>query len=296
MVVSTSTRTAERRNKRRDRKIPPIAAKLWFERFDGSWQKIPAEVININDGGFAVRVAELLRAGQSVLIEGGGIDSATNIRPKGLVAWCAMVGQGEFHAGIALDQVDGRLASTQAFEDHYEILEVHPSASFDTIHKIYRILAQRLHPDNPESGNDEAFKRLLRAFQVLSDPEKRAAFDVVRTTQLSKQYRIFDAETATPGLENEQRKRKGVLALLYTKRLRQPDKAAVSLSEMEQLLAVPREHLEFPLWYLREQGWIARSDNGQFTITAKGVEQAESTGSWQPAAVRESRLIAAALA
>jgi hypothetical protein len=294
--VTTSAREPERRKKRRDRSIPPVAAKLWFERFDGNWQKIAAEVIDINEGGVAVRVTELLRAGQAVLVEGGGVASATNSRPKGRIAWCAMVADGQFHAGISMDQADTGQTAEQSFEDHYETLEVHPSASFDTIHKIYRILAQRLHPDNAESGSEDGFKRLLSAYQVLSDPERRAAFDAIRTAQLSKQYRIFDAETATPGLENEQRKRKGILALLYTKRLRQPEKASVSLNEMEQLLAVPREHLEFPLWYLREQGWIARADNAQFTITAKGVEQAETTGSWQPSAVRESRLIAAATA
>lgn len=294
--MTTSTGTTERRKKRRDRKIPAVAAKLWLESEDGKWQKIRAEIFNLTDGGLAVRVGEALRTGQSVLIEGGGVDSSSNSRPKGRVAWCAADGQGEFQAGISLDQADGEAFAGASFEDYYETLEVHPTASLDTIHKIYRILAQRLHPDNPESGNEDGFKKLLCAYQIISDPEKRAGFDARRSSLLAKQYRIFDAETATPGLENEQRKRRGILALLYTKRLRQPDKAAVSLNEIEKLLAVPREHLEFPLWFLREQGWIARSDNAQFTITAKGVEQAESTGSWQPSAVRESRLISAATA
>ena len=43
----------------------------------------------------------------------------------------------------------------------------------------------------------------------------------------------------------------------------------------EQLLGVPREHLEFSLWYLKEQGMIVRSDSGKFQITIKGVDQAE---------------------
>ena len=62
---------------------------------------------------------------------------------------------------------------------------------------------------------------------------------------------------------------------------------------LENLLAVPREHLEFPLWFLKEQGWVLRSDGGQHSITAKGVDYAESTGAWQPPTSRNSGLLSA---
>jgi DNA-binding IclR family transcriptional regulator len=65
------------------------------------------------------------------------------------------------------------------------------------------------------------------------------------------------------------------LNLLYVKRMQTPESPAMSLTELEDLLGCPREHLEFPLWYLREQGWVARSDNARFAITAKGVDEAE---------------------
>ena len=40
--------------------------------------------------------------------------------------------------------------------DHYELLQVSPTAEIDTIHRVYRLLAQRFHPDNRETGNATA--------------------------------------------------------------------------------------------------------------------------------------------
>jgi predicted transcriptional regulator of viral defense system len=44
------------------------------------------------------------------------------------------------------------------------------------------------------------------------------------------------------------------------------------LREIEEVLGIEKEHLEFALWYLREKGFIQRTDNGRYAITALGVE------------------------
>jgi Mn-dependent DtxR family transcriptional regulator len=77
------------------------------------------------------------------------------------------------------------------------------------------------------------------------------------------------------GVDGERRKRDGVLTLLYRKRIATPEQPALMLKELEELLGVPKEHLEFTVWYLRESQLILRSDNGRFTITLKGVNEAE---------------------
>src|SRR5580658_5638486 len=163
-----------------------------------------------------------------------------------------------------------------AFVDFYEVLQISPNADADAIHRIYRILAQRFHPDNQETGNQENFKTLTEAYQTLADPERRAAYDVNHRDTRRLTWRIFDQSTAPMGVDGERRKRDGVLTLLYRKRVAQPEQPFLMLKELEELLGVPKEHLEFTVWYLRESQLIQRADNGRFTITLKGVDAAEA--------------------
>jgi hypothetical protein len=46
--------------------------------------------------------------------------------------------------------------------------------------------------------------------------------------------------------------------------------------ELERLLGCPAEHLEFHVWYLKEKGWINRTETGTLAITVEGVDCANS--------------------
>ncbi|HET9842059.1 MAG TPA: molecular chaperone DnaJ [Nocardioides sp.] len=62
--------------------------------------------------------------------------------------------------------------------DLYELLGVSRDADTEAIKKAYRRLARQLHPDvNPDPATQERFKEVSRAYEVLSDPQKRAAYD-----------------------------------------------------------------------------------------------------------------------
>ena len=70
-------------------------------------------------------------------------------------------------------------SSAMAQRDFYDILGVSKGADQDTIKKAYRKLAMQFHPDknpdNPEA--EERFKEAASAYEILSDPEKRARYD-----------------------------------------------------------------------------------------------------------------------
>ena len=64
-------------------------------------------------------------------------------------------------------------------QDLYETLGVSRDAGADEIKKAYRRLARELHPDvNPDPETQERFKDVTRAYEVLSDPEKRRMYDL----------------------------------------------------------------------------------------------------------------------
>src|SRR5437763_11618556 len=66
-----------------------------------------------------------------------------------------------------------------AKRDYYEILGIEKGAEVEEIKKAYRKMAVKYHPDkNPDNKTaEEQFKELGHAYEVLSDPQKRAAYD-----------------------------------------------------------------------------------------------------------------------
>lgn len=292
----------EQRGRARQHSPQSQGLKISFDPGSGSRVEADIQVLDSSEDGVGVELAVPLVSGSQVTIAGPLIigDCRTEITARAKVSWCKMVREGNYRAGLAFDHLAGAAHSSHTrvtysapppIVDHYEVMEVNPKASPDTIHRIYRILAQRYHPDNSGSGDEEVFKRLLEAYRVLSNPEARAAYDVQRLASRQTRWRIFEDMQPGRGPEAEKHKRHGILTLLYTQRVNEPEQSGMTIHDIEDLLACPREHLTFSLWYLKENGYIVRSDNGRFSITARGVDQAEEPA---PAGLRQDRLLASA--
>jgi curved DNA-binding protein CbpA len=163
--------------------------------------------------------------------------------------------------------------STNGFHDYYEVLQLSPNADSDTISRVYRILVKRYHPDNRDTGDDGKFNDIVQAYRVLSDPEKRAAYDVKYDENHATVMKIFEEASTPDTFQDDRRIFEGILSLLYIARRRDPEHGGMGIIQLERLLGCPAEHLEFHIWYLAEKNWIARQNNGQFAITVSGIDR-----------------------
>jgi curved DNA-binding protein CbpA len=166
--------------------------------------------------------------------------------------------------------------ATDELVDYYEVLQISVNAEPDMIHRVYRLLAQRLHPDNAETGNTTKFRQLTEAYQTLSDPERRAQYDVQHAQLRQQRWRLVTNGNETENdFSTEQRRRLTVLEVLYTRRRLEPDTPSLSPLDIENLIGVPREQLEFTIWYLVQKKFVTRADNSMLVVTAEGVEYLE---------------------
>jgi hypothetical protein len=160
--------------------------------------------------------------------------------------------------------------------DYYEFLQISSQAEPETIHRVYRYLAGRFHPDNPESGDSNLFCLVKSAYDVLSDPVKRAEYDLIRKSAPVEQEPLSSSVDFMDDLDGELNRRLAVLAVLYRRRRMNADVPEVTLAEIETGMGFPRDYLNFTLWYLARKGYVSRADNAQFTLTADGVDFVET--------------------
>jgi len=163
-------------------------------------------------------------------------------------------------------------------QDYYELLQISPNAEPETIHRVYRLLAQRFHPDNGESGNETRFREVVEAYRVLSDPQERAKYDVAHAGLKQERWRFVSSSARTDNeFESEQLIRLVVLELLYTRKRTELESPGLSLLDLEALTGRAREHLEFTIWYLTQKKLVTRSDGSVLVITVDGVEYLEKS-------------------
>lgn len=162
-----------------------------------------------------------------------------------------------------------------AFVDYYELMQISPHAEMETIHRVYRMLANRYHPDNPQTGDTERFLHLKKAYEVLCDPALRTEYDLSYQTRRLEPLSVFNLREFALGIDGESNRRMGLLCLLYSRRRANPETAGMSLLEFETLMSLAREHLMFTLWYLKEKGMVRQVEGSDYVITAVGADWVE---------------------
>src|SRR5690349_7117152 len=161
--------------------------------------------------------------------------------------------------------------------DYYEVLQVSDAAEPETINRVYRIFAQRYHPDNRETGNEARFREITEAYQILSNPEKRAQYDATNEKRRRDRWRVVsEGAQSENNFEFEQAVRLTVLEALYTKRRVEPQDPGIYLRELERMVGRPREHLEFTIWFLNQKKLISTDDSRKYH-TADGAEYLEES-------------------
>ena len=184
-------------------------------------------------------------------------------------------------------------------QNYYELLQLSPNADQLVITKIYRLLAAYYHPDNKQTGDEEKFKSVLKAYEVLSDPAKRSRYNIeflgkeaANTAQsrpegpaagVSRSRDEFrtryganaDDAAGEEGL-SERELRKLMLMVLYDVRRNTPGNPQVSMLVLAELLGCSIQNLEFSNWYLKEKGYIRISESADFSNTIAGVDYVET--------------------
>jgi curved DNA-binding protein CbpA len=162
------------------------------------------------------------------------------------------------------------------FIDYYEILEISPNANSGTIERMFRHLAQRYHPDNHDTGDRLRFDEIMAAHHTLRNPVKRAQYDIKHKNHSGFVWKLADEASDGNGIERDVDTQNKLLSILYVKRRQNIKDPGIGNHELERLLGCPAEHLEFHVWYMKEKGWIGRTEKGMLAITVEGVDRANS--------------------
>jgi curved DNA-binding protein CbpA len=183
-------------------------------------------------------------------------------------------------------------------ENYYDMLQVSSKAEQLIINKAYRLLAAYYHPDNKQTGNEEKFKQVIKAYEVLSDPAKRYQYNLELSGNISKPAAAATgafkpqagnlngggtkpSSSPANGLEGEGQRserelRKILLLALYDVRRNNPHNPDISVLVLSELIGVPLSHLEFSKWYLKEKKFIKVSESADYSITIDGVDYVEN--------------------
>jgi hypothetical protein len=260
-----------RSTRQHNRETVDFQVVLYWEDPSGQVHSIRPQARDVSPAGMCLESDTALEAGTEVYLD----VPRYGVPVEAVVRYCVASGEA-FRVGVEFSVVTKRSVEPIPQDiDCYEVLQLSAKAEMETIHRVYRIMAARFHPDNPESGDKEKFMLLTEAYRVLSDPERRAQYDALRSSERPGPLPLFQARAFVDDREGEANRRLGVLCLLYAQRRRDTEHPAIGLLALESLMSIPREYLEFTLWYLKQKRYVEITEGADFSLTADGVDFVE---------------------
>jgi curved DNA-binding protein CbpA len=165
---------------------------------------------------------------------------------------------------------------TGKFQDHYTILGVDAGAETEVIQRAYARLLEKYGPDNIDTRDDERLAVVNTAYETLSDPELRKAFDALKGTSANSARPKFSGVEFFDGLGREVELRLALLCVFYDRRRNKPLTPSLSMRHIEGILEASPEALNFALWYLKQRGFVANDDRSSLVITVEGMDFLEA--------------------
>jgi curved DNA-binding protein len=162
------------------------------------------------------------------------------------------------------------------FQDHYDVLGIDPRADSETLQSAYAELAQKYHPGNPATGDQEAFDAVNAAYEVLSDPAQRFAFDNLKGIGEDASCPVFSGTAFFESLGSDAGLRVALLCILYERRKTKPLKPGLPMRYVEAMLNAELDELFFVLWYAKQRGWVTSDDKSNLLITVQGMDYLDS--------------------
>ena len=124
--------------------------------------------------------------------------------------------------------------------DYYQLLQLNPDFELEGLERVYHLLASRYHPDNPRTGDQEKFRRVNQAYETLSQPASRAAYDQALQSRNRFSLTVFEAKEFDNSIDGEANRRLGLLCLLYARRRSNPESGGQSILDLERSTGFPR--------------------------------------------------------
>ena len=170
----------------------------------------------------------------------------------------------------------------EKFIDYYDLLEISSTENAEAVEAAVRAQLRRYSPQNKTTADAEKFELVKKAYLALSNPKSRSSYDAEHKRRNGGVEPAEQQSLITDAMRAEVSKRHVILTVLYERMLKKPQDGALTGMEISSGVGMDFESLEFPIWFLREKGYISRTDVGDLRITAKGVEWLEESHGVRP--------------